>query len=406
MTDMDARGEDVRPALVEERPEELPRPLKVYPKLIFIAYLIIIGISVGGRMIGVGNFAPFIDFIAFYSAAELTLEGNFALAYDDATLRQIQGGYLGWEAYYAPWFYPPTYMFAVFWTAFLPLTFAGALFFALTALLFAVAVRPWITDRHDFWIVMASPVIALNALLAQNGLLIAGLCLLAVRFLDRRPFLAGAALAAMTVKPHLGVLWPVFLLARAKWRVIGLAVALSLALIALSAWAFGTEGWIHFFQNGLLRAREHLGENRLPAPLSASILAGLTLLGAPLWIGITCHVAVAVLIAGLLVGLCRAGAPDRIVLAFLMSASLFVAPHSFTYDWALVLAGSLIAWKEARRTGFLPYEVPLLAVGHFAPIVIHLAKHLELPVAPVLLICPVIAIWRRARHMANHAAKA
>jgi hypothetical protein len=60
-------------------------------------------------------------------------------------------------------------------------------------------------------------------------------------FLDRRPLLAGLLVGLLTIKPQLGVLIPVLLIASGRWRVFTVATVTALALAAAAVMLFGMQ---------------------------------------------------------------------------------------------------------------------------------------------------------------------
>ena len=63
------------------------------------------------------------------------------------------------------------------------------------------------------------------------------------RFMDARPLVAGILLGALTVKPQLGLLFPLMLILTGRWMVFAAAAATALALAGMTALLFGTEVW-------------------------------------------------------------------------------------------------------------------------------------------------------------------
>ena len=99
----------------------------------------------------------------------------------------------------------------------------------------------------DDWALIAAfvlaPVLWVNLVFGQMGLLLAVLFAGALRALPTRPVLAGVLIGVLTIKPQLGILLALFLLATGSWRAMLVAAATALALIGLSVVAFGVEPW-------------------------------------------------------------------------------------------------------------------------------------------------------------------
>ena len=65
--------------------------------------------------------------------------------------------------------------------------------------------------------------------------------------IERRPALAGVLIGLLTYKPHLGLLFPIALIAGGHWRAFATAT-IAAVLIAAASWlVFGSESWNAFF---------------------------------------------------------------------------------------------------------------------------------------------------------------
>ncbi len=65
--------------------------------------------------------------------------------------------------------------------------------------------------------------------------------------MERYPTWAGICLGLLGYKPQFGLLFPIALLAGQRWRVIGVATAVTMVMIVLSWLAFGGASWKAFF---------------------------------------------------------------------------------------------------------------------------------------------------------------
>ena len=89
-----------------------------------------------------------------------------------------------------------------------------------------------------------------NFFVGQNGFLSAALFGGTLILIERRQsILAGVLLGLLTYKPHLGLLFPIALVAAGQWRVI-VTAGIVASLMALASWlAFGGESWLAFLGN-------------------------------------------------------------------------------------------------------------------------------------------------------------
>ncbi|MCB1331845.1 MAG: DUF2029 domain-containing protein [Maritimibacter sp.] len=348
------------------------------------------------------------DFVAFYAAADLTAQGGVAAIYDMSVMvpQQIGYGVLPEDYGWLPYSYPPPYMFAIFWLPVLPFHLAATLFVAASFALFFVAVRPLLADRDDLIVLLAAPVVWVNAWHGQNAFLTVALAVFACRWLMVRQVRAGLALAVLTVKPHLGLLWPVVLLMKGRWVAIGVALAGALALAGAALALYGAQAWHAFVAQGLAGIHANLVSGDLPIAMVSSPYAWLLLLGVPDPVAMAVHLGAALIAFGVLIQLLRIGTPYRFAMAYLFTATLFVTPHNFPYDWMFVLIGLLIVWQQTRRSGFLPYELAGLIVGYVAPFVIQSLRDVDLPIAAPTLLLVVVIVARRAFYEARRAGRA
>ena len=118
------------------------------------------------------------------------------------------------------------------------------------ALFFAVA-RHHITDNRLLAALMLSPAAVLCVISGQSSLITAAMLITIFVWLDRRPVAAGILIGLLTLKPQLGILFPVMLIASARWRVFASAAITVLALAAATALVFGPQVWIDFIAKGL-----------------------------------------------------------------------------------------------------------------------------------------------------------
>ncbi len=112
---------------------------------------------------------------------------------------------------------------------------------------YLAATRAIIGDRIGYLLAAAFPAVLANAVIGQNGFLTAALIGGTLVLMERRPILAGVLLGLLTYKPHLGLLFPVALIAGRHWRVFVTAAVAAMLMAAASWLAFGTECWQAFF---------------------------------------------------------------------------------------------------------------------------------------------------------------
>lgn len=179
-----------------------------------------------------------------------------------------------------------------------------------------------------------------------------------------RPYWAGVALAALAIKPQLGLLLPLTLAASGAWRLLG-GFAIGLISIGLSCvLVFGT-GAITAWLGNLAYAAAHPDEFAV-AP--GGYLAALTGTGGALWVVRTAIVAATALVAYQ----CRqlgAGAPFVMGLV----GSLLVSPFSHVPDQVMLLVSGAIGLRldpraKRRLLAFALYAGAQLSVALTLPL--------------------------------------
>jgi hypothetical protein len=382
-------GPDRRPS----RPHWLERErILLYPCLILLAlYVGVVGIRLArslpdlvdplGRPIG--N-----DFIAFWSAARLAVEGRAAAAYDPGAIAAAH--LLAVPALHdttVRWHYPPTYLLILFPLGLLPYLPAFGAFLAATIALWAALIRRMFADPRAWIVAAAFPAGLYNLGSGQNGFLTAGLAGFALIALDRRPVVAGVLIGLLAVKPHLAILFPLALIAERRWRSFAAAAASAVGFTALSVAVFGWATIPALLQDlatmrGLIESPSRW--QMIPSVYVSALSFGLGAVPA-----IVLHAAVAIAAGGCVWFVWRGAAPREAKMATLCAASLLVSPYIFVYD--LTWTGLAIAWLATlgMRRGFRPGEREFLAgawVASILPRIVYGATGVQLGwLLPLLL---------------------
>lgn len=120
------------------------------------------------------------------------------------------------------WYYPPTFYLMVYPLGRLSLG-SSYLFFCLISLLGLGGVLYRLLKWEGvLWGVLSSATL-LNFFTGQNGLLTAALAATALWNLEKRPILAGVLIGVLSIKPQLGILFPIALIAGGYWRTLWVA---------------------------------------------------------------------------------------------------------------------------------------------------------------------------------------
>jgi hypothetical protein len=337
------------------------------------------------------------DFLAFYAASDLALQGRLADGYDVTLMGAAERATVPANTAVAPWQYPPTFALLIAPLALLPYPAAFALFMGLTLALYLWLIHAILPDRRAILAALAFSAAFVNALGGQNGFLSAALLGGGLMLLETRPVAAGVLIGLLAYKPHLGLLVPFVLAAGGYWRTIAAATAAAL-IFALAAWlAFGTESWEGFWRH-LPVAGAYLREGALPWDKMASIFAAARLLGAGETLAGTLHAVVALAVSVLAIDAWRRGNGADLRVALAVAATALVSPFIYDYDLVLLAIPIAILAADGLRSGWMPGLRTLLVIAWLAPMIgSSLGRYAHLPLMPLVLLALFWACWRRLK---------
>lgn len=279
------------------------------------------------------------DFTGVYSAGSLINDGHATAVYDWTLHKAAHAHVTGRETFaYFQFPYPPTMFVTAALLAALPYALAKLTWIIATLAVYLAAVWQITGRTSSLLFAAAAPAVLLNAYLGQNGFLTAGLLGLAVALLPARPLLAGVLTGVLTIKPHLGVLIPLALIAGGHGRAF-MSAALTAAAMALASVAvYGVDAWGGFL--GQLGAVGNLFAITTEPEKLQSLYGLLRSLGLPHAAAINAHGLFALIVAAIVVGIWRRpDVPQPLKAAVLIASAYLASPYLFIYD----LTGLLIA---------------------------------------------------------------
>ena len=333
------------------------------------------------------------DFLAFWGAGRVTAGGDPSAAYDLAVQQRVQTatGSEGWFAFVNP----PPFLFAA--------TPFGALPFPLAWIAWVAAswgLWAWASIRAfpRLWIlVLAYPGALIAAGHGQTGLLTGALLVFAAHELDRRRVLAGAAIGALVIKPHLALLAPFWLAAGQRWRTF-VAAGLSVAVLLALAWAaFGSDTYAAYTTSWrasgllmeginpdfLLRMTSWFSQVRIYAGDGAALVAG----------GVSALLA----LAAALMAWRRFPGDPRAGAAAVLAATALASPYLFSYDLPFLIFPTLWLVEQGLARGFRRYEKLGLIALYLAPYATRaLAFPLGINLMPLAALVLLALVWGRA----------
>jgi hypothetical protein len=335
------------------------------------------------------------DFLNFWMYGRTALTPDPSRFYDLQTYNRELAALLGADYPWQNWSYPPSIMLLA--VPFGALTYMQAL---LCWTVLGVAIFIWTASRQVsesrlLIPLVFSPAAVLCLVSGQSSFVTAAMLIAVFAWLDRRPIGAGVLLGLLTLKPQLGLLFPVMLIASGRWRVFAAAAITAVALVALTAVLLGPQVWIDYALKGIPTQNLVLIDPQmLGAPFMPTIFMNLRAAGA------SYGIAMAVQICFLLFAVaavfwayrCRRDADPQLLAALFLACTIGGLPYLLSYD---TLAMTFVV-------------VMLLAVGKLDPAGQRLAQLVYwLPVAQLAfgiwhipgpaLIAPAFALYLLAR---------
>lgn len=317
----------------------------------YLSYLVQMIVEVTAP--GYGGQAIRIDFTAFWAAAKLAVAGHAAAAFDPRTLQAA----MQLPATLPPgdllWLYPPAWHMLIAPLGLMPFLPAYLVYSAVSLVAFAAAARPLAAPLPGgLPLALAAPAVLMGLILGNNSLIwTAGLIGALSALAAGRAALAGLLIACLTLKPQLGLLIPVALLAGRHWRAILWAVLGTAGIVLVSTAVMGPAYWARFFGAlGLMSGLMSTDVVHFERMISWYALARLA--GAPHATAMAMQVVIGLAAAGAVGWIwsrARAGADLRA--AALCAAIPLATPYAYHYELTLALAAALFLARDGFGAG-------------------------------------------------------
>ena len=323
---------------------------------------------------------PTLDFTNLWYGGRLALQDRVAELFDIAAYRAGLEQLFSSRLQPSEWSYPPTLLLVGMPLALLPLYAAFFVWTAGTLAALAAVLRRAGVPVIGLLLLAFSPAELNNIFFGHNGAATAALLIGGLLIAPRRPMLAGLCFALLTMKPHLGILVPICLLATRNWRAIGWSALFTVVLCGLTLAVFGPEVWKGFWQvtrpfmNGVLEAPYGNGYQQNAATLFLTA----RWLGADLPLAYAAQAAAAAACALVAWRVWRTTAETEVKVALTALLTPLATPYAYSYDLVMVAAAVLIIAYRVRPSlplivlWLLPTTVaPLnIAIGHVSPLIL------------------------------------
>ncbi|CAN5251942.1 hypothetical protein BH09PSE3_BH09PSE3_11640 [soil metagenome] len=356
------------------------------------------GIDRAGRPLGT-------DFLAFWSASKLALIGEAAGAYDLTRIYAVERGAMPVDPGLSSFLYPPPFLLLCLPLALAPYFVSLAIWLAATGTAYAIVIRRWLSGHVDaargaLLTILAYPAVLVNAGHGQNGFLTAALLGGGLWLIDRNPWVAGALLGTLVIKPQMAFAVPVLMMASGRWRVVMGGIVSATLWCAISWAVLGSGAWAGFL-SGSATARGILEQGFVEPGKMVSVFAAVQVLHGGVMAGYILQGLVAFGAAAVLAVVARRRDVQPGGQAALCAATgVLMSPFFLDYD--LTVLAIPLAWllAEGLRRGFLPWEKAILSATYLLPLVSRdLALRLGMPIGPMVLIallaaCARAAVWQ------------
>jgi len=281
---------------------------------------------------------PYWDFSNLWGGSLMALEGHVGYLFDMQAYRSELDRIFAVTLPSQEWSYPPHILLIGVPLALLPIWLAYAVWSLGTILALHFALRLLRLPAVVHLFVLLSPAIWSNQVYGQNGALTAALFIAGLYHSRSRPILAGILLGLLTMKPQIGVLVPVCLLAGRYYAAAASAVVSTLVLFLATGFLFGFDVWILF-----LTKTRPLMTLIMEAPYpqafhthAATIFTTMRSLGAELPLAYGAQFLAVALAAAAIIWIWRPASPidhpTKVVIAGMLTA--IAAPYGYTYDTA------------------------------------------------------------------------
>lgn len=312
---------------------------------------------------------PFVtNFLFFWLAGKSALSGHASTAYDANIHHLAQESAAGYKfSHHFLWNYPPHYFFIAAAFAMLPYMPAFLSWIAGTLASYAAVIASVARTRIAALISCAAPAVCINAISGENGFLTAALIGSFLLALETNPVLAGAVLGLLTIKPQLGIMIPVALLAASRWRTVTAAAVCSILYLAAAMLVFGPEA-MRAFLLSLPMASKYVLLNGSNGWNNLQSLYGLMRwLGFPDRAAWAAQLCLAASVACAIVWLWRRPACFALKAAALALACLLASPYLYIYDFVILSVVFAFLYRERAFDAFEVAGVALanLFVGGF-----------------------------------------
>ena len=333
------------------------------------------------------------DFVAVWAAGKLASAGHPAAVYDWGAHKLVEQTAVGHPfAGYFGFHYPPTFLLVAAALSMLSYATAYTVWALGTFPAYLIAIRAIVGDRIGYLLAAAFPAVLANFTIGQNGFVTAGLIGGTLVLMRQRPIMAGVLLGLLTFKPHLGLLFPIALIAGRQWRVLVSATIVALAMAGASWLAFGADTWQAFVGNIGHTSQAFLSEGSADWRKLQTIFGLTRSLGGSEPLAWSLQAMVTLAAATAVAALWRSTVQYEVKAAALGTGLMLATPYLYTYDLVALAVPLAFLFRLGLTRGFLPQE--MIGIG-LACLLVLIFPFVDAPTGFAALLVVAALIARR-----------
>jgi hypothetical protein len=263
------------------------------------------------------------------------------------------------------WSYPPAVLLFAAPFGLLPYLPALALWTATGPIVFLLALRQWTCDPLLLLAAVLCPAAIFGLISGQLHFILGAILLTVLRLRNDRPWLAGALIGLLLIKPQLALFFPLLLLVERNGRAI-LAAALSVLVLAgLTALIWGPQVWLDYVRIGIPTQSLVLSDpDSISAPFMPTVLMNLRGAGVSLSVASTVQALASILAAAVIAWHFwrRRPADDWAANAGFLAAAVVGTPYLLGYDTIALGVAALLALAQQPVNRFAVLGCWLLVI--------------------------------------------
>lgn len=330
------------------------------------------------------------DFLHSWTAAKLAMNGDFSEIYNASAFLThapvaVKESGVAFNFAYSPqmlvvlapfsyFSYVPAY---IIWCLLSTLAFIPTVLIGSQSRLKVVAL-----------IALFAPTTMINLASGQNGLLVAALFFGGCRLLPKYPLMSGVMFGLLTIKPHLGLLIPVALMAGGHWRAFLSASLVTISFVGFSVFLFGITAWESWWEEGALEyAKRFIEEgDGMGILMQVSPFIAIRESFGNVTAAWYTQAGTTLMAVGVVIYAFRSKVDYFIKMLILIAATYLVSPYLHNYDMAALTACVLFLFTKYDITTMSEIEVGAIIAVWLIPIAGIYAALFGLYVTPLVIV--------------------